>query len=105
MSDIAIRLDGIVLLAALLLGSAIYLLIVLSAIGIALCNNAAKPRAWRVARASGLMAVGTMFGFLILLYYWAKPYGIFFDAEWADWVAVPWGMLFIFGCWRLAKIR
>ena len=51
-----------------------------------------------------LMAAGTIFGFLILLYYWAKPYGIFFDAEWADWVAVPWGMLFILGCWRLAKI-
>jgi hypothetical protein len=104
-SDISIRFDGIVLLAALLLGSAMYSLIVLSAVGVALCNKAARPRAWRVAGAGGLMTIGTLIVFLILLGYWSQSNLIFFDADWVDWAAVPWALIFVFGCWRLTKIR
>lgn len=105
MSDIGIRFDGFVLLAAVLLGAAIYLLVALGAIGVALCNKAARPRAWRVARASGLMAAATLTGFLILLYYWSEPYGVFFNNPWPDWATIPWGVIFVLGCWGLTRIR
>jgi hypothetical protein len=105
MSDIDMRFDGILILAALLLGAAIYLLIVLSAIGIMLCNKPARPRARRVAVASGLMTVGTLFGFLILFGYWSESGTAHFGIDWFDLGVVPWGVIFALGCWVLTKLR
>ncbi len=105
MSDISIRLDGILLLAGLLLGAAIYLLVALISAGVAFFDKTAKPRARRVAGESGLMAIGALLGLLILYGYLSEPYGVFFDSDWLDWVLVPWAIIFAIGCWRLTRIR
>lgn len=97
------NLNGIILLAGLLLGAALYLLIALVAAVIALYKPAARP--WRIAGIAGLMALGTLCTAAGLFYAWPDGGIEPADTDWIDWLTAPWGLIFALGCWRLTKIR
>ncbi len=99
------RFDGIFLLAAMLLGAAIYLLVALGAAAVALASRATAPRAWRVAGAAGLMLVATLFIFLILFSYWAASGTAHYGIDWFDLGVFPWVVVFALGCWQLTRVR
>ena len=99
------RFDGILLLAAMLLGAGIYLLVALGAVLVALLNRAAASRARRVAGAAGLMVAATLFVFLILFSYWAASGTAHYGVDWFDLGVMPWAVVFALGCWQLTRVR
>lgn len=99
MSDIAIRLDGLVLLLSLGVGAILYGLIAIGGGLVVLFHPAGRKRAWRVTRAAFAMTLGTGLAGYLFFDYWVDS-----DVAWVDWLTVPWVFLFAVGCWGLIKV-
>jgi hypothetical protein len=99
MSDINIHFDGLILLIALAVGGAVYLLIAVAALTVALAGSHA--RAWRVSACSALMCVSTSCATAAIFIYWDRHS----MAPWADQLVYPWTVAFLGGCWFLARVR
>lgn len=94
MSDIAIRFDGIALLATLVLSGIAYLLIALTAL------------IWRRrgrARMAALMGAGTLALAGAFFAYWAAQGTAHTGPDLVDMLVFPWGAVFLAGCWRLLR--
>ena len=104
MSDIAIRMDGLILLAVLALSAAIYGLIALLAWATALARPAMAARPRKIARSSALMGLGTLFGFAALFTFWATGSPVHHGPNWLDQMAWLWLVMFGAGCWRLTRL-
>ncbi len=102
MSDVSIRLDGLVLLMAFGAGAMVYGSIALAGGVVAWFRPASRRRAWRVSRAAGCMAVGTVLAGGLFFYTVDSPATS--DVDWIDWLTVPWGLLFLAGCWGLTRV-
>jgi hypothetical protein len=103
MSDIAIRLDGLLFAGVLLLTGGVFLLTALSC-GIAAGAKPAGSRPARIAgRATILLAINAaIFG--LLLWYFEQPRPEYHaDApDWLDWLSAPWLLFFLAGgTWAL----
>jgi cytochrome bd-type quinol oxidase subunit 2 len=107
MSDIAIRLDGL-LLAAILIVTAVVFLFAALGYGIAAIGKPAGARARRIAgRAAILLAVNAA-AFALLLWYFEQPRPEYrADApDWLDWLSAPWLLFFLAaGIWALRPPR
>ena len=103
MSDIAIRFDGLFLLAALALGAAGYVLIALAAAATAILNPRLAPPSRRIARKAGLMSVATLAGFGLFFAYWAGSGTSHQGFDWLDLMVLPWLAIFGTGCWFLTR--
>ncbi len=104
MSDIAIRFDGLILLIALAAGGAIYGLIAIAALALAISRRGTAPRAGRVARAAGMLAIATFAACELFFVYWAGSGTGKTGTNWLDLMVFPWLILFTAGCWRLWRI-
>ncbi|PTM41857.1 hypothetical protein [Bosea sp. 124] len=104
MSDIAIRMDGLILLAVLAASAAIYGLIALLAWATALARPAMAARPRKIARSSALMGLSTLAGFAALFTLWASGSPVHHGPNWLDALAWPWLALFGAGCWGLARL-
>jgi cytochrome bd-type quinol oxidase subunit 2 len=103
MSDIAIRFDGLALLAALALGAIGYLLIALAVAAAALLHPNLAPRAKRIARMAALMGLATLAGFGLVLAWWANSGTSHQGINWLDLMILPWLAIFVRGCWVLTR--
>ena len=105
MSDIDLRFDGIFLVAALTLGSILYLLIAIIAGAVFLGHRQSAGRSKRVAGIAAIMALVT--GCVALAYFgiWTASGTAHFGTDWADLMAVPWMAIFFAGCWALSRVR
>ena len=99
MSDINIRFDGLILLIALGVGAAAYLLIAIVALMVALVRSHA--RAWRVSGFAAVMTVGTLTMIAAFFAHWDR--GV--PGPWVDQLAWPWAIAFLGSCWFLARVR
>ena len=98
MSDIAIRFDGLLLIASLAIAALLYFLVALGAVALRLT---AKYDAKRLQRAIG---TASLFGLVSLvtlalaaayMAYWSPPAS---GPDWLDWLAIPVAALFALGC-------
>jgi hypothetical protein len=105
MSGSGMRFDGMLLLAALMLGGAIYLAITVIALALALARYQDGKRAWGVARACGWMTTLPAAGLVVLLTYWVENGMAHFGEDWLDLLVFPWAIIFTTGCWVLTRIR
>jgi hypothetical protein len=104
MSDISIRLDGLVLLLALGVGAILYGLIAIGGSLTAVLNPASRKRAWRVTGAAAAMTLGTALAGVLFFSCWVDSDPVTSDVDWVDWLTVPWMILFIAGCWGLTRL-
>ena len=99
MSDIGIRFDGLILLLGLVGAVVAYLIIAMIALMVAVVRS--NKRAWKITIFAALLALGT---FAI-----AAPFFVYWDrhgpAEWVDQLTYPWAVVFLGGCWLLARVR
>ena len=104
MSDIAMRFDGIVTVAALALGAAIYLLIALAALLVGGLARTRPTSAGRVSGAAGGMCGGTLLLLLVAFSIWTSSGTAHTGTDWFDLLAVPWVIASIAGCWMLTRL-
>src|SRR4051812_30760107 len=96
MSDIAIRFDGLALLATLALSGIAYILVALMAL------------IWRRRRAAGLatlMALGTLALTAAFFVIWDRHGTAFTGPDVLDLFVFPWAAVFLVGCWALLRVR
>ncbi len=101
MSDIGIRFDGLILLASLLLGAALWSLVAVTAAGVAFFRH--NDRAWRLAQRAATMS-GPTFAVSAAFFVWwdqYRPTG----PDWVDQLTYPWAVVFLAGCWWLTRVR
>jgi hypothetical protein len=103
MSDIAIRFDGLALLAALALGAVGYLLIALAVTAAAFLRPTLAPRAKGIARMAALMGLATLAGFGLVFAWWANSGSSHQGIDWLDLMVLPWLAIFAWGCWHLTR--
>ena len=94
------RFDGIVTVAALALGAAIYLLIALAAL---LVGGLARTRP-TLSGAAGGMCGGTLLLLLAAFSIWTSSGTAHTGTDWFDLLAVPWVIASIAGCWMLTRL-
>jgi hypothetical protein len=104
MSDIAIRLDGLILLLALGIGTILYGLIAIAGSLTAFLKPPARQRAWRVTGAASAMAVGSALIGAWVFSRWADSDFSNAGVDWVDGLTVPWVLLFASGCWGLSRV-
>ena len=104
MSDISIRLDGLILLLALGIGTILYGFIAIAGSLTAFLKPPARQRAWRVTGAASAMALGSALTSLWFFFQWADSDFSNAGVDWVDWLTVPWVVLFALGCWVLARV-
>ncbi len=105
MSDIAIRFDGVILLLALAAGGVIYGVIAIVALAIGIGRRGGAPRAWRIARAAGTLALVTLVPCGLFFVYWARSGTGRAGLNWPDLMVFPWMVLFAAGLWWLSRAR
>ncbi len=102
MSDIAIRFDGIMLAASLILAAAIYLLIALCA-GAVWLRTGRRNRARQVARTSALFGVLYLAAVAVLVVHLNSASTPVSGPDWLDWLSLPSVVLFVIGCVVIAR--
>lgn len=104
MSDIGLRLDGLLLLATIALGTAVYGLVALIAGIRALLVRAPGVRSRRIAGVSALMMVGS--GIMFVLAGVVGNTAPASDApDWLDWMSLPYAAAFVAGAWFLFRVK
>lgn len=104
MSDISLRFDGLILLAAMAVSVAVFLLVALLAVAVALLRPPAV-RARKVAGMSSLMAIAALAVAFAFFVYWDARGTAYTGPDWIDQLAYPWGVVFLLGCWTLWRLR
>jgi hypothetical protein len=103
MSDIAIRLDGLLLAAILILTGIVFILAALG-FGIAAIGKPVGARSRRIAGRAAIFAGLNIAVFAVLIWYLDQPRPEYRpDApDWLDWLSAPWLLLFLAaGVWVL----
>jgi len=97
MSDISIRLDGLLLALCIAVGAGLFLTIALVAAGRALMTQPAGARSWKVVlRSLGIVLLHAA-AFLVLAIYLDSIVSAPTGPDWIDWLAVPWAALALAG--------
>lgn len=104
MSDIAIRFDGLILGAFLVLATIAYALVAVGFWLATLESTTMRVRRVRVARAATLFAVISMAGVIAAGVYMDRATAVT-GPDWVDWLVLPALALFLLGCWRLHRLR
>ena len=97
MSDIDIRLDGLLLALLIAVGAGMFLVIALVSAVWTLWTTPAGVRSWKIARRGLCLALTQTAAFLVLLLYLDAAGSAQTGPDWIDWLAVPWAGLTLFG--------
>jgi len=97
MSDIDIRLDGLLLALLIVVGAGVFLAIALASAALTLLTKPAGARSWKVALRSLGLALAQGGGLLVLVIYLDAAGSAMTGPDWIDWLAVPWAGLTIAG--------
>ena len=106
MSDISIRLDGLLLGMVILAGAAIFAAVALAAaVRVSLASPAGK-RSWKTTAHSLWLVLAHAVALVLLIAYvdgaGAAPTG----PDWIDWLAIPWACFILFGMvWLVLRSR
>jgi len=104
MSDIGLRLDGLLLGMTVLAGGGLFLLIAIVSAVATLMTKRTDSGAWTVARYSAYLSLAHVMGFAILFVlvdHIRAPTG----PDWIDWLAIPWGCFILYGLILLVRWR
>ena len=104
MSDISIRLDGLLLGAFLVLVTFAYALIAAGFWLSVLRSTAARVRRVRIARTATLFAMTGMIGVIATAVHIDRATALT-GPDWIDWLVLPASALFLIGCFRLYRLR
>jgi hypothetical protein len=107
MSDIAIRLDGLIFAGVLILTGTVFLLAALG-FGLAAIGKPAGARPRRIAGRAAVFVALNAAVFALLCWYFAQPRAEYrADApDWLDWLSAPWLLLFVgAGVWAMRPPR
>jgi hypothetical protein len=103
-SDIGLRLDGLVLLATIALGAAIFVLIAAIAAVRTLVVRRPGGRAPRIAGVAALLGLGS--GVIFVLVAVVANTAPASDApDWLDWMSLPYAAAFVAGIWLLVRLK
>ena len=104
MSDISLRLDGLVLGLVIVGGGSLFLLIAIVSALATLLAERTGAAAWRIPRVSGWLFLAHVAALLILIAivdHIRAPTG----PDWIDWLAIPWTCFILLGLTLLARAR
>lgn len=105
MSDIDIRLDGLLLAMFILAGAVLFLAIALVSVALTLSTKPAGARSWKVALRSFGLALVQVAAFLVLLICLDAAGSAQTGPDWIDWLALPWAGLAVAGLVWLFRSR
>ncbi|MEP6784231.1 MAG: hypothetical protein ABI898_00655 [Sphingomonadales bacterium] len=98
MSDIAIRLDGLVLAVCLALGASVFLVIAMIAVLLGLSKRRVRSDIWKDARKPllfGMLSAAILAGLFVYMEEVGSPVD---GPDWIDWLSLVYLPLFIGGC-------
>ena len=105
MSDIGLRLDGLILVGAIILSGIVYAIVTGAALLAAWILGARRSSALRIAgRGAALTLVCAVVG-MIAGAYLDRTSTPIAGPDVVDWLTVPWLLLFIGGCISLVRAR
>jgi len=104
-SDIAIRLDGIILGLVLFGGALLFAAIAVIAALRAMVTAAPGERSWRVVRPSLWLLLGHGIALALLAAVMDAHGSAWTGPDWIDWLAIPWGCLIVAGLALLVHQR
>jgi len=104
MSDISLRLDGLMLGMAIVAGGGLFLLIALVSALATLLAERANGGAWGVARRSFCLFLAHVAALIILIIV-VDRLGAPTGPDWIDWLAVPWACFILWGLVMLVRRR
>ena len=105
MSDIGLRLDGLILVGAILLSAVVYAAVTGIALLTAWVSVERRPPALRVARRGGMLTLLCVVVGAIAGAYLDRASTPIEGPDVIDWLTVPWLLLFVGGCISLARAR
>jgi archaellin len=104
MSDVGIRLDGLVLLAISALGFVAFVLVAVVSGAVAIFRSKRTGRASRVAGLAALLGFASAIALAILLGY-LKNNGPAEGIDRVDWLSLPYAVACVAGGWFLFRVR
>jgi GNAT superfamily N-acetyltransferase len=104
-SDIGIRLDGLLLGLVMAAGAIVFAVIAAVAALRTLMTKPASKRSWKVAARSSGLAIIHAAGLVILVFYLEEYGAPMVGPDWLDWLAVPWLGLIVLGLILLVLSR
>jgi NADH:ubiquinone oxidoreductase subunit 6 (subunit J) len=105
MSDIAIRLDGLFLGAFLIFAASVYFVVGFVAAVMWLKVAAVRQRSREVARTSAFFGTLCLTALAVLVLYLTSAPPTVSGPDWLDRLCVPALLLFLFGCFVVARRR
>ena len=97
MSDIAIRLDGLLLGLLIVAGGGIFVVTALFSTIRALMTKPADKRSWTITSYSLLLVLAHAAALLLLAIYTDSRESAPTGPDWIDWLALPWSCLILAG--------
>ena len=97
MSDISIRLDGLLLGLLIVAGGGIFVVITLFSTIRALMTKPANKRSWTITSYSLLLVLAHAGALLFLAIYTDSRGSAVTGPDWIDWLALPWFCLILAG--------
>ena len=97
MSDISIRLDGLLLGLLLIAGGGIFVITALLSTIRALTTKPADKRSWTMTSCSLLLILAHAAALLLLAVYTDSRESAPTGPDWIDWLTVPWSCLILAG--------
>lgn len=97
MSDISIRLDGLLLGLLIVAGGGIFVVTALFSTTRALTMKPADKRPWKITSYSLLLVLAHAAALLLLAVYTDSRGSAVTGPDWIDWLAVPWSCLILSG--------
>ena len=97
MSDISIRLDGLLLGLLIVAGGGIFVVIALFSTIRALMTKPADKRSWTITSYSLLLVLAHAAALLLLAIYTDSRESAPTGPDWIDWLALPWSCLILAG--------
>jgi hypothetical protein len=97
LSDISIRLDGLLLGLLIVAGGGIFVVIALFSTIRALMTKPADKRSWTITSYSLLLVLAHAAALLLLAVYTDSRGSAVTGPDWIDWLALPWSCLILAG--------